>query len=95
MFSYYQIHPTSINKTTGGPSSEDGVTANVSEMTNHQSIRSGYFSVYWHQIALQGASQASTTRILIFVFGFHCYYWYIYNLIYHNMSSNLCSQQLF
>jgi hypothetical protein len=43
MFSYYQIYPTSINKTAGGPSSEDGVTANVSEMTSHQSIRSGYF----------------------------------------------------
>ena len=43
MFSYYQIHPMSIDKTAGGPSSEHGVTANVSETTSHQSIRSGYF----------------------------------------------------
>jgi len=41
MFSYYQIHPTSINKTAGGPSSEDGVTAKVSEMTCYHSIRAG------------------------------------------------------
>jgi len=41
MFSYYQIHPTSINKTAGGPSSEDGVTAAVSETTSYQSIRMG------------------------------------------------------
>ena len=34
MFSYYQIHPTSINKTDGGPSSEDGVTAKVSKREN-------------------------------------------------------------
>jgi hypothetical protein len=33
MFSFYQIHPTSINKTNGGPSSEDGVTNKVSETT--------------------------------------------------------------
>ncbi len=41
MFSFYHIHPTSINKTAGGPSSEDGVTAKVSEMTCHQSIQHG------------------------------------------------------
>jgi len=41
MFSYYQIHPTSINKTVGGPSSEDGVTAKVSETTCYQSVRTG------------------------------------------------------
>ena len=29
MFSYNQIHPTSINKTNGAPSSKDGVTADV------------------------------------------------------------------
>ncbi len=33
MFSFYQIHPTSINKTNGRPSSEDGVTNKVSETT--------------------------------------------------------------
>ena len=38
IFSCYQIHPTSINKTAGGPSSEDGVTATVSETTSYQSI---------------------------------------------------------
>jgi len=38
MFSYYQIHQTSINKTAGGPSSEDGVTAQVSETTCYDSI---------------------------------------------------------
>jgi hypothetical protein len=43
MFSYYPIYPTSINRTAGGPSSEDGVTANVSETTSHQSIWSGHF----------------------------------------------------
>ncbi len=43
MFSYYQIHPTSINKTAGGPSSEDGVTAQVSETTCYQSIRTGFY----------------------------------------------------
>ena len=41
IFSCYQIHPTSINKTAGGPSSEDGVTATVSEATNYHSIRMG------------------------------------------------------
>ncbi len=29
LFSYYQIHPTSINKTNGVSSSKDGVTADV------------------------------------------------------------------
>ena len=38
MFSYYQIHPLSINKTAGGPSSEDGITGQVSETTCYQSI---------------------------------------------------------
>jgi hypothetical protein len=38
MFSFYQIHPTSINKTAGGPSSEDGETAQISETTCYQSI---------------------------------------------------------
>jgi hypothetical protein len=33
MFSFYQIHPTSINITDGGPSSEDGVTNKVSVTT--------------------------------------------------------------
>jgi hypothetical protein len=41
MFSYYQIHLTSINKTAGGPSSEDGVTAKVSKATHSKSIRNG------------------------------------------------------
>jgi hypothetical protein len=41
IFSCYQIHPTSINKTAGGPSSEDGVTAAVSETTSYHSIRMG------------------------------------------------------
>jgi hypothetical protein len=41
MFSYYQIHHTSINKTAGGPSSEDGVTAKVSEATCYHSIQTG------------------------------------------------------
>ena len=34
MFSYYQIHPTSINKTDGTPSSEDGVTADTKIITS-------------------------------------------------------------
>jgi hypothetical protein len=29
LFSFYQMHPTSINKTDGGSSSEDGITADV------------------------------------------------------------------
>ncbi len=33
MFSYYQIHPSSINKNNRGSSSEDGVTANVKSNT--------------------------------------------------------------
>jgi len=41
MFSYYQIHPTSIDKTAGGPLSEDGVTAKVSETMCYHSIRAG------------------------------------------------------
>jgi hypothetical protein len=43
LFSYYQIHPTSINKTAGGPSSEVGVTAQVSETTCYQSIWTGFY----------------------------------------------------
>ena len=43
MFPYYQIHPTSINKTVGGPSSEDGITAQVSETTCYQSIQTGFY----------------------------------------------------
>jgi hypothetical protein len=38
MFSFYQIHPTSINKTDGGPSSEDGVTNKVSVTTRSMSV---------------------------------------------------------
>jgi hypothetical protein len=34
MFSFYQIHPTRINKTNGASSSEDGVTADVKTTTN-------------------------------------------------------------
>ncbi len=34
MFSFYWIHPTSINKTDGGPSSEDWVTNKVSVTTH-------------------------------------------------------------
>jgi hypothetical protein len=41
IFSCYQIHPTSIKKTAGGPSSEDDVTATVSETTSYHSIRTG------------------------------------------------------
>jgi hypothetical protein len=41
IFSCYQIHQTSINKTAGGPSSEDGVTATVSETTSYHSIQMG------------------------------------------------------
>jgi hypothetical protein len=41
MFSHYQIHSTSINKTASGASFEDGVLAKVSESTNHQSIQHG------------------------------------------------------
>jgi hypothetical protein len=38
MFSFYQIHPTSINKTNGGPSSKDRVTNKVSETTRSLSV---------------------------------------------------------
>jgi hypothetical protein len=34
MFSFYQIHPTSINKTDGNSSSKDGVTAGTNASTN-------------------------------------------------------------
>jgi hypothetical protein len=33
MFSYYQIHPISMNKTNGAPSSKDGVRADVKTNT--------------------------------------------------------------
>jgi hypothetical protein len=39
MFSYYQIHPTSITKTNGAPSSEDGVTVNIKSDTMSWSPR--------------------------------------------------------
>jgi hypothetical protein len=38
MFLFYQIHPTSINKTDGGPSSEDEVTNKVSVTTRSTSV---------------------------------------------------------
>jgi hypothetical protein len=41
MFTHYQNNLTSINKTVGGASSEDGVSAKVSESTSHQSIQHG------------------------------------------------------
>jgi hypothetical protein len=34
MFSFYQIHPTSINKTDGRSSSEDGITVDTSSSTS-------------------------------------------------------------
>jgi hypothetical protein len=40
MFSYYQIHPTSINKTDGTPSSEDGVRADTNIITNSWNLQS-------------------------------------------------------
>jgi hypothetical protein len=39
MFSYYQIHPTSITKTNGAPSSEDGVRADIKSDTMSWSPR--------------------------------------------------------
>jgi hypothetical protein len=39
MFSYYQIHPTSITKTNGAPSSEDRVTADIKSDTMSWSPR--------------------------------------------------------
>jgi hypothetical protein len=39
MFSYYQIHPKSINKINGAPSSEDRVTADVKTNTKSWSPR--------------------------------------------------------
>jgi hypothetical protein len=38
MFSFYQIHPKSTNKTDGGPSSKDGITNKVSVTTRSISI---------------------------------------------------------
>jgi hypothetical protein len=38
MLSFYQFHPTSINKTDGRPSSEDGVTNKVSVTTRSISV---------------------------------------------------------
>ncbi len=38
MFSFYQLHPTSINKTDGGPPFEDGVTNKVSVTTRSISV---------------------------------------------------------
>jgi hypothetical protein len=46
LFSHYQIHPTSINKTNGAPSAKDGVTADVKSSTNswNPQIASIFFS---------------------------------------------------
>jgi hypothetical protein len=55
MFSYYQIHPTSINKTDGKSSSEDGITADISSSTN--SIGS-----YWNSPFLSGAKMIRKGR---------------------------------
>ncbi len=40
-------------------------------------------------------SQNSTTRIHIFLVSLHYHYWHVWDLIYHCMPSNLCSQRLF
>ncbi len=48
MFSYYQTHPTSINKTDGRSSSEDGVTADTSSSTSSSGS-------YWTSGFLSGA----------------------------------------
>jgi hypothetical protein len=47
MFSFYQIHPTSINKTNGRSSSEDGVTADTSSSTSSSGS-------YWTSSFLSG-----------------------------------------
>jgi hypothetical protein len=60
MFSHYQIHSTSIDKTAGGASSEDGVSAKVSESTNHQSIQHG--SCFSFGAKLLGKSRPKTSR---------------------------------
>ncbi len=49
MFSFYQIHPTSINKMDGNSSSEDGVTAGTNATTNLTSF-------HWTSSFLSGAT---------------------------------------
>jgi hypothetical protein len=46
MFSFYQIHPSSINKTDGGSSSECGVTADV-KMSTKNWIQRGVTKYSW------------------------------------------------
>jgi hypothetical protein len=60
MFSHYQIHSTSIDKTAGGALSEEGVSAKVSESTNHQSIQQG--SCLFFGTKLLGKSHPKTPR---------------------------------
>ena len=97
MFSYYQIHLTSINKTAGGLSSEDGVTAQVSETTCYKlsEYSNRILSVFWCQVALQSTSQDTTPWNHIFGVSPYFHTGHTRNLIYHGMSSNLPSQQLF
>jgi hypothetical protein len=47
MFSFYQIHPTSINKTDGRSSSEDGITVDTSSSTSSSGS-------YWTSSYLSG-----------------------------------------
>ncbi len=43
MFSFYQIHPMSINKTDGNSSSEDGITLEMKATTNLTSSHTSSF----------------------------------------------------
>jgi hypothetical protein len=49
MFSFYEIHPTSINKTDGNSSSKDGVTLETNAATN-------FTSSHWNSSFLSGAT---------------------------------------
>ncbi len=88
MFSFYQIHPRSINKTADGSSSEDGVTAKVSETTCHQSIQHG--TCLSIGAKLPHKAHPKTPRCL-FVFDTYFNIGHIWDSIHHGMSSILYS----
>ncbi len=87
MFSFYQIHPTSINKTNGASSSEDGVTTDVNTTTN--SWKQSGISIFLPTLKIIGKAWPrnppnrfissflvllATIRIIAILTGMRCYH---------------------
>ncbi len=70
MFSYYQIHPSSVNRTNGNPSSEDGVTANI---RCDLASKTCFKTIIWSQDFLKGTAQGTTKQIDLFLFSYVSY----------------------